>query len=121
VVLSIPSLDLADSRQYRNEAVAVSKLRTVVDLQRKVAAAHVDKGFACALPLLMPQEGGQSPSDYDPLRFLLTGTHAGYEFLLDSCRTDASRVVVHYEATAVPVELGKTGFHAFCTDDSGLL
>ena len=120
-LVSIPSLDGPNSRQYRNEAVAVSKLRTIVDRQRKFAAAHVDKGFACELPLLVSQESGQSPGDYDPLRFLITGTHAGYKFLLNNCRTDANGLVVHYEAIAVPVELRKTGFHAFCTDDSGLL
>ena len=30
-------------------------------------------------------------------------------------------VVVHYEATALPIERGRTGFHAFCTDDSASL
>jgi hypothetical protein len=99
----------------------VSKLRAVTMLEKKFAAAHLDKGFACELSLLVPEEGEQNPVDYDPLRFLTTGTSAGYKFALANCRTDAKGVVVHYEATAVPVERGKTGFHAFCTDDSGLL
>ena len=120
-LLSIPVFDGHHSRQYANEAAAVSKLRTVTTLEQKFAAAYVEKGFACELPLLRPKESDQNPVDYDPLRFLTTGTSAGYKFVLGNCRTDAKGVVVHYEATAVPVERGKTGFHAFCTDDSGLL
>jgi hypothetical protein len=120
-LLSIPVIDGPHSRQYANEAAAVSKLRAVTALEKKFAAAYVDKGFACELPLLRPAESDQNSVDYDPLRFLTTGTSAGYKFVLGNCRTDAKGVVVHYEATAVPVERGKTGFHAFCTDDSGLL
>lgn len=120
-LLSIPVLDGPHSRQYANEAAAVSKLRAVTTLEKKFAAAHVDKGFACELLLLRSAESEQNPVDYDPLRFLTTGTSAGYTFALGNCRTDTKGVVVHYEATAVPVERGKTGFHAFCTDDSGLL
>ena len=120
-VLSVPSFDGPHSRQYSNQSVAVSRLRAVVSLQRKFAAAHVDKGFTCSLPQLMPEETGQNSREYDSLHFLITGTRGGYKFVLDNCRSDASGVIVHYEATAVPVALGKTGFHAFCTDDAGLL
>jgi len=35
------------------------------------------------------------------------------------CRSDDKGVVLHYEATAVPVDRGRTGFLAFCTGDSG--
>jgi hypothetical protein len=45
----------------------------------------------------------------------------GDKFMLGNCRSDDKGVVVYYEATAVPVEHGRTGFHAFCTDESGLL
>jgi hypothetical protein len=43
----IPVLDGPHSRQHANEAVAVSKLLTVITLQNKYEAAHPDKGFAC--------------------------------------------------------------------------
>jgi hypothetical protein len=120
-LLSIPVLDGPHSRQHANEAVAVRKLRAVITLEKEFAAAHVDKGFACELPLLRPAESEQNPLVYDQLHFLSTGTNAGYKFVLGNCRTDAKGVVVHYEVTAVPLERGKTGYHAFCTDDSGLL
>jgi hypothetical protein len=120
-LLSIPVLDGPHSRQYANEASAVSKLRAITTLEKKFAAAHLEKGFTCELYVLRPTDNEQKPVDYDPLRFLDSGTSAGYKFVLGNCRTNAKGVVVHYEVTAVPVEHGRRGFHAFCTDDSGLL
>ena len=120
-MLSIPVLDGPHSRQYANEAAAVSRLRALTTLEKTFAAAHADKGFACEAPLLEAAEKEGSRGEHDPPLFLVTRTYAGYKFVLGNCRTDAKGVVAHFEATAVPVEIGKTGFHAFCTDDSGLL
>jgi hypothetical protein len=120
VVMFIPVLDGPHSRQHANEAAAVSKLRTLVTLQTAYAATHSEKGFTCELPLLKPEKRGQE-AGYDPLSFLTTPMHAGYKFALANCYADAKGVVVHYQATAVPVERGTMGFRAFCTDDSGSL
>ena len=119
--LLIPVLDGPHSRQYANEAAAVGKLRALTTFERKYAAAHVNKGFACDLPQLRQPESDQNPSDYDPLRFLATEITAGYKVVLSNCRTDVKGVVVHYEAAVIPVQRGRTGVRAFCTDDSGLL
>src|SRR5438874_12000330 len=50
-LISVTHLDGPHSRQHSHEAVAVGKLRTVVDLQSKYAAAYADMGFACEFPL----------------------------------------------------------------------
>jgi len=120
-LLFIPVLDGPHSRQYANQASAASKLREVTTLEKKFAAAHVDKGFTCELALLRLSKSEMNPVGYDPLWFLAAGTSSGYKFVLGNCRTDDKGVVVHYEVTAVPVEQGRTVFHAFCADDSGLL
>ena len=117
----MPVLDGPHSRQHANEAAAVSKLRAVITLQNRFASAHAEKGFACELPLLRPAENQPNDVDYDPLRFLATGTQAGYKFVLGNCYAGAKGVVVQYQAAAVPIEHGTTGFRAFCTDDSGSL
>jgi hypothetical protein len=119
-LLTIPILDGPHSRQYANEASAVSKLREVMTAERKFAAAHESKGFTCELPLLK-RPASEKPDGYDPLWFAATGRSSGYEFALGNCRGDKKGVVVHYEGTAAPIEHGRTGFRAFCTDDSGLL
>jgi len=119
-IIFIPVLDGPHSRQHANEAAAVSKLRTVVTLETKYSAAHAEKGFACELALLKPIEQTRD-GDYDPFSFLIKPTYAGYKFALGNCSADVKGVVVHYQATAVPVERSRTGFRVFCTDDSGLL
>jgi hypothetical protein len=119
-LLTIPVLDGPHSRQYANEASAVSKLREVMTAEKKFAAANEGKGFTCELSLL-ERPVSEKTDGYDPLWFAATGRSSGYEFVLVNCRTDGKGVVVHYEATAVPIEHGRTGFRAFCTDDSGLL
>ena len=120
-LLSIPVLDGPHSRQYANEAAALSTLRALTMLERKYAAAHVNKGFACDLPQLRPPESGRNHGDYDSLGFLATGASVGYNLVLANCRTDVKGAVVHYEAAAKPFERGRTGVRAFCTDDSGSL
>jgi hypothetical protein len=107
-------------RLYGNESAALVKLRSVVALQNEYAKAHVAKGFACELRLLKPVEA-RDDAEYDPLRFLTTGTQSGYKYSLANCRTDAQGVFVQYQVIAVPIEQGKTGSHAFCTDESGVL
>lgn len=118
--LFVPVLDGPDSRKHANESVAVGKLREINTLQTKYAAAHPQEGFACELPLLRSLEPPEH-ADYDPLEFLVLGTHAGYKIALRSCYADAAGLVVHYQVTAVPTERGVTGFRAFCTDDTGQL
>ena len=119
-LMVVPRLDGPHSRQHAHEAVAVSKLLTVIELQSKYAAAHADKGFACELPLLKPAEQ-RDDADYDPFGFLATGTWAGYRFALDGCQVDKRGTVAHYQASAVPIERGTTGFRAFCTDETGIV
>jgi hypothetical protein len=116
----IPGLDDRNSRQRANQAAAVGALRTVTELENKYAAAHPEKGFACELPRLRPPEQAQE-AEYDPLGFLITRTHSGYKFALGNCHADASEVIGHYQAAAVPTVPGATGFKAFCTDESGIL
>jgi hypothetical protein len=107
-------------RLYGHEAVALAKLRSVVVLQNGYAKTHAAEGFTCELHLLKPLEA-RGDAEYDPLRFFTTGTDSGYKYTLANCRADAKGVFVQYQLTAVPIEQGRTGLHAFCTDESGVL
>jgi len=57
-------------------------------------------------------------ADDDPLGFLTTGTWSGYRFALDDWYVDKKGIVAHYQASAVPVERGTTGFRAFWREPS---
>jgi hypothetical protein len=105
-------------RPRANEAIAVKKLHTIVELQNQYAAAHRYNAFACELTLL--KSGGVQESD-NSLNFLTTGMQNGYSFALVGCSSEANRTNVHYQITAVPIERDKTGSRAFCTDEQGTI
>ncbi len=116
----IPTLGGPHSRQVANEAATVSKLRAFSALQTNYLTSHPDKGFACELLLLVPQERVENDG-YNPLRFLSAGTMSGYRFEIGDCSTDAKGLTAHYQVSAVPAERGVSGLRAFCTDESGLI
>ena len=115
----IPALDGSNSRRLAREANAIGNLHRLAALQGRFSAAHPEKGFTCQLPQL--KTTASSTGAYDPERFLLLDGDAGYRIKLDGCEPDPRGLVTHYWATAVPVEPGKSGVRAFCTDQSGAL
>ena len=118
-VLMIPTLDGPHSRQFANEASAVSKLRTILTLQNQYTIASAYSGFACELAQLRPL--GQQRFPDSSLEFLATGVQSGYRFSLVSCGPDANRARARYQVTAVPLQHGTTGFRAFCADETGVI
>src|SRR5215475_6620163 len=54
LLLVVPNLHGPHSRLFANEASAVGKLRTIVQLQNEYTARRENRGFACNLPLLKP-------------------------------------------------------------------
>jgi hypothetical protein len=102
---------------FANEALAVSKLRTIGELQNNYLKSHPSEGFACRLPLLRPAGPLKL---FDPDTYLRTGERSGYRFELE-CHGDPNGVVTHYEVSAVPDKPGSTGVRAFCTDQSGVI
>lgn len=115
-----PTLDGPHARQHANEVVSVSKLRPINTLQSDCASAHPTKGFACELPPLKSLSA-RKDTDYDSEHFLVSGVQYGYKFAVASCQADPAQRMIHYQLTAVPVDPGKSGFRAFCTDDSGVI
>jgi hypothetical protein len=113
----MPVLDGPGSHQAARESVAVAKLHRVTTLQTQYAAAHA-VGFACRLSEL---KSPSLPNNNDSAdEFLVTGSHAGYEFTLRDCAADVDGSVRRYRVTAVQVPLASDSRgRAFCTDQSG--
>jgi hypothetical protein len=118
--MSSPVLDGPHRHQFVNEAVSVAKLRTINRLQARYSEAHPKAGFACKLSLLKSAEQAKDPH-YDPEEFLISGMQSGYRFVVVTCHPGPTGVVAHYQVAALPIEPGKSGSRAFCTDESGLL
>jgi len=119
MVLSIPVLDGPNSRRTANEAVTVGRLRTLNRFQDEYASKSSEKSFACHL---LQFKTLTSLNDlYAVDEFLTSGTRSGYRFEVTNCQPDSGGVARHYQITAVPLEPGKSGVRAFCSDESGTL
>jgi hypothetical protein len=119
VFLSIPILDGPNSRRAANEAVTVGALRTLNKFQNEYASKSAERGFACHL--LQFKTLASLKDLYAADEFLTSGTRSGYRFELTNCQPDACGVAKHYQITAVPLEPGRSGVRAFCSDESGAL
>jgi hypothetical protein len=113
----IPTLDGPNGRRRANEAATVGYLRRITALQNNYAASHPTKGFACSLPILKPMVS--DADDYGLNAVLSSGEHLGYRTTLSGCEQQSNGRVTHYRITAVPLEPGKSGVWAFCTDQIG--
>lgn len=117
--LFIPTLDGPNGRRAAREANAVGKLRRITTLQNDYAVSHPTAGFACHLSPLKPTAA--SNENYDSDAFLLSADHDGCRIEFTSCGPETDGVVTSYRVTAVPLEPGKSGIRAFCTDQTGAL
>jgi hypothetical protein len=103
----------------RHEANAVGSLRSLANLEAQYAAAHPSQGFTCEFAQLKME--GRSDGEQPHESFLFSDSFEGYKFSLIGCEVDRKGVVIRFKATAVPLLPGKTGFRAFCTDQTGEL
>jgi hypothetical protein len=107
------------SRVARDEASAMYSLHALTNLELRYAAAHPSKGFTCDFAVLKTAVAPNG--DHVHEKFLLSDSSEGYKFSLSGCEVDPKGVAVQYKAVAVPLLPGKTGFSAFCTDQTGEL
>jgi hypothetical protein len=119
IVVFTPALDGPNRNRKSHEVIAVGHLRRIVTLQNNYAGSHPATGFACELPLLKSAEPDQY--GYDPEAFLRSGGYLGYRISLAGCGPEPNGVVTRYRITAIPLEQGKSGIRAFCTDETGAL
>jgi len=107
------------SRVARDEVSAMESLRALTNLELRYAAVHPSKGFTCDFELLKTEASSSGKQTHEG--FLFSDSFEGYKFSLTGCEVDAKGVAARYKATAVPLLPGKTGFRAFCTDQTGEL
>ena len=97
-------------RVFLNQRRAVHSMANMNLAEREHAVRHPDTGFACDLRNLREQD-----TLVDPV--LASGTKSAYHFDIRCPQRD--RKATAYAITAVPVEPGRTGEYALCTDQSG--
>src|SRR5689334_18872561 len=103
-----PNFDGPYKRQHANEASTVGKIRTINQLQVTYAS---DRGrFTCTFGDLI----AISDKRYTLVRE--NGEFSGYRFSLANCDPNPNNP--KYQVIAVPREPGKSGFKAFCSDET---
>jgi len=112
-----------DTRQAKNQAVAVGKNRQFNTLQKDYAATHPETGFACDLSALLPAGWKKDDlrSDLGTLGFLTGEPYAGYRFFLTGCTRNSSGVATRYKFAGIPNEPGESGTYAYCTSEEGII
>jgi hypothetical protein len=107
------------SRVARNEINAMQSLHTLTVLERRYAAAHPSKGFTCEFAQLRTDASPSSGRNQE--EFLFSNPSGGYKFEIKGCEANSTGVAARYKATAEPLVVEKTGFRAFCIDETGEL
>ena len=102
-----------------HEAYAVGSLRALAKLEVRYAAEHPSEGFTCEFAQLYIEASSDGEQPHEG--FPLSDSFEGYKFSVTRCEVNPKGIVIGYKATAVPLLPGKTGFRAFCTDQTGEL
>jgi len=108
-----------------NESSAVGALRSINTAQVSYQSTYPEAGFTCDLSALGPPPPSQPPGPkaaglLDEVVACKTPPcdKSGYRFSLLQCSGTPRNT---YRSLAVPVELGRTGHRAFCSDQSGVI
>ena len=97
-----------------SEGSAVSSMRTLNMAEIAYGRAHRDTGFTCSLSELAGVWGIS--------RDLATGKKNGYIFELKNCSAvKPGGPIARYQMVAYPVEPGRAGASAYCTDESAVI
>jgi prepilin-type N-terminal cleavage/methylation domain-containing protein len=128
IIAAIAIPNLLRSRIAANEASAVGSLRTIntaaVTYASTYSAPPAPCGFPAALGNLGPPKAPPPVAATADLidSVLAGGAKSGYTFVLVGGGVVAPDVCDRtYETTATPVNAGKTGQRAFCSDQSGVI
>lgn len=123
MLIAIPNM--LNIRAQANETSAMESLRAIQEAETQFAAEYPQNGFACSLPALggLASSGAPSAQGAQLLQpDLAGGVKSGYQFAITNCtKTTVNNQdnYTSYEATATPLQVGKTGHNGYCLDMSG--
>lgn len=119
-------LPKVEAQEAPGETAAVSNLRTLNSALIAYSTTYPQIGYPAALQALSGQEDQEPSADHammvDSSFMAVPTTKAGYEFryvLINSGSIEGSEG--RYQATATPLEFGKTGARSFFTDQTAVI
>jgi type IV pilus assembly protein PilA len=121
VIAAIAVPSILRSRIAANEASAVYSIRTVNTAQTTYATTYPTVGYASSLSMLAaPTGGGQTTSDNAGVLDWVLGCStpvcpkSGYNFQIVNA---SGSPVSAYGVNGVPMQIGVTGYRAFCSNN----
>jgi type IV pilus assembly protein PilA len=124
-ILAIPTISAL--KKHANELSAIKSLQSIQESEAQYSYTYPANGYACSLAALGgdPNAGVPSATAAQLLKADITsGFKDGYIFSITDCTkvtvNDTDRII-SYSITAVPQTVGKTGYHGFCGNESGVI
>jgi type IV pilus assembly protein PilA len=125
MLIAIPNM--LNLKAQANETSAIQSLRAIQMAETQYTTEYPANGFACSLTALGGQAASGAPSAQGAQLLqndLSNGTKSGYQFAVTNCtKTTVNNQdnYTSYEATATPLQVGKTGHNGYCLDMSGTI
>ncbi len=124
-ILAIPTMSAM--RKHANELSAIKSIQTIQETELMYANTYPANGYACSLAALGgdPASGVPTAASAQLLQAdLVSGIKNGYRIRISTCTKVTVRGtdrITAYTITAVPQTVGKTAYHGFCGDESGVI
>jgi type IV pilus assembly protein PilA len=125
MLIAIPNM--LNLKAQANETSAIQSLRAIQMAETQYTTEYPANGYACALSALGGAASSGAPSAQSAQLLqadLSGGAKSGYQFAIVNCtKTTVNNQdnYTSYEATAVPLQVGKTGHNGYCLDMSGTI
>jgi type IV pilus assembly protein PilA len=125
MLIAIPNM--LNLKAQANETSAIQSLRAIQEAETQYTTEYPQNGFACQLSNLggVASSGAPSAQSAQLLQAdLASGTKSGYQFAITNCTkatVNNQDNYTSYEATATPLQVGKTGHNGYCLDMSGTI
>lgn len=100
----------------RDEAAAARTLRLLADIETQYAKTNPSRGYTCVFATLKAEAA--SIQNQSQQEFPSSDSYMGYKYSLTGCEVGQTGVVLRYKATAVPLVPTRSGYRAFCIDQS---
>jgi type IV pilus assembly protein PilA len=123
MLIAIPNM--LNLRSQADETSAMQSLRAIYQAELQYQTNYPANGFSCSLQALGGSSTAGPPGAQGAQLLqsdLTSGTKSGYSFNLANCTKQTVNnqdMFTSFEATAVPLAVGKTGHRGFCMDMSG--
>ena len=123
MTLAIPGMQKVNIKAHQTSAVA--SVRAINSAENSYNGDFPSHGYACSLTALGGKTGSGNPTPESAQLLsddVASGSKAGYNFVISGCTKNTinnTDQYTTYQLTATPINVGKTGYLGYCSDQTG--